>query len=108
MDSSWSLTQMTKVEVVVAGDDVSGITGMFSEVGATGIAAVAGVSGRGHRGYRQGRPLFKERSTPSMLAAAVPNRWAGTPIEAIQLLPKRHSEKRFVSDTSVSRPEPFQ
>ncbi|MDA8374683.1 MAG: transcriptional regulator [Actinomycetota bacterium] len=108
MDDSWHLTRMTKVEVVIGGDDVSAITDMFSQVGATGFTAVSGVSGLGHSGYHQGRLLFNDRSTLTMLTVVVPNELAGMLLKELRPLLERRSGVMFVSDTWVSRPEYFQ
>lgn len=73
MDETWGLTQLTRVEVVVGGEDVPVVAELFSEVGATGFTAVSNVSGLGHSGYHQGRLLFNDRNALALLTVVLPN-----------------------------------
>lgn len=43
-----TLTRMTKVEVVVSGQDAAAVRDLIAGVGATGYTSVSGVSGLGH------------------------------------------------------------
>jgi len=71
--STWTdLPAMAKIEVVVDGDDVPAVRDLFLDAGATGYTAVSGVSGFGHHGHHQGRLLFNDRASLSMLITVVP------------------------------------
>ena len=108
MNDNWGLTRMTKVEVVVGGEDVSLVTDLFSEVGATGFTAVSNVSGLGHSGYHQGRLLFNDRNALALLTVVLPAERAGALLEGLRPLLAARSGVLLVSDTWVSRPEYFQ
>ena len=107
MDETWGLTQMTRVEVVVGGEDVSVVTDLFSKVGATGFTLVSNVSGHGHSGYHQGRLLFNDRNALALLTVVLPAERAGALLEGLRPLLARRSGVLLVSDTWVSRPEYF-
>jgi nitrogen regulatory protein PII len=108
MDETWGLTQMTKVEVVIGGEDASVVTDLFSEVGATGFTAVSNVSGLGHSGYLQGRLLFHDRNALVLLTVVLPAARTGALLEGLRAILARRSGVLLVSDTWVSRPEYFQ
>ena len=107
MDETWGLTQMTKVEVVINGDDVAAVTGLFTEVGARGFTAVSNVSGLGHSGQHQGRLLFNDRSSLTFLTVVLPGERAGALIDGLRELLGDRSGVMLVSDTWVSRPQYF-
>ncbi len=107
MDETFGLTQMTRVEVVVNGEDMSVVTELFSEVGARGFTAVSNVSGLGHSGHHQGRLLFNERSALTFLTVVLPPERAGALIDGLRGLLANRSGVMLVSDTWVSRPEYF-
>ena len=107
MDETWGLTRMTRVEVVINGEDVAVVTELFSEVGAKGFTAVSNVSGLGHSGLHQGRLLFKERSSLTFLTVVLPAERAGALVDSLRDLLVDHSGVMLVSDTWVSRPEYF-
>ena len=106
--TTWTnLTPMAKIEVVVDGDDVPAISDLFLDAGATGYTALSGVSGFGHHGHHQGRLLFNDRASLSMLITVVPVEKAEALISGIRrLLDERHGVL-FVSETNVSRPDYF-
>jgi len=106
--TNWTnLTPMAKIEVVVDGDDVPAIRDLFLDAGATGYTALSGVSGFGHHGHHQGRLLFNDRASLSMLITVVPVEKAEPLISGIRrLLDDRHGVL-FVSETNVSRPDYF-
>lgn len=108
MDEHWGLTQMVKVEVVVNGDDVSLISNLFSDVGATGFTAVPNVSGLGHSGFHQGRLAFNDRSGLALLTVVLAKELAGSLIAGLREHFATRSGVMMVSDTWVSRPEYFQ
>jgi nitrogen regulatory protein PII len=102
-----NLTPMAKIEVVVDGDDVPAVRDLFLAAGATGYTAVSGVSGFGHHGHHQGRLLFNDRASLSMLITVVPMERSDALIAGIRrLLDDRHGVL-FVSETHVSRPDYF-
>jgi nitrogen regulatory protein PII len=106
--TTWSnLTPMAKIEVVVDGDDVPAVRDLFLDAGATGYTAVSGVSGFGHHGHHQGKLLFNDRASLSMLITVVPIDRAEALIAGIRrFLDDRHGVL-FVSETAVSRPDYF-
>ncbi len=108
MDEAWGLTRMTKVEVVVGGEDVPVVTELFSEVGARGYTAISNVSGLGHSGYHQGRLLFNDRSVLTILTVVLPAERATALLDGLRSLLANRSGVLLVSDTWVSRPEYFQ
>ncbi|MHB8287868.1 MAG: P-II family nitrogen regulator [Acidimicrobiales bacterium] len=99
---------MTKVEVVVGGEDVPVVTELFSEVGASGYTAISNVSGLGHSGYHQGRLLFNDRSVLTILTVVLPAERATALLDGLRSLLAHRSGVLLVSDTWVSRPEYFQ
>ena len=107
MDEMFGLTRMTRVEVVISGEDVAAATELFSEVGARGFTAVSNVSGLGHSGYHQGRLLFNERAALTLLTVVLPSERAGALLEGLREMFGSHSGVMLVSDTWVSRPEYF-
>lgn len=102
-----SLTKMAKIEVVVDGSNVPAVRSLLLEAGATGYTAVDGVSGLGHHGQHQGRLLFNDRSSLSLLISVVPLEQAETVISGIRRMLENHHGVFFVSETHVSRPEYF-
>jgi nitrogen regulatory protein PII len=101
------LTRMTKVEVVVAGEDVPAVRGVFEAAQATGWTSLSNVSGLGHGGLHQGRLLFNERDALSMLITVVPDERADALVAGLRELLGDRSGVMFVSETYVSRPEYF-
>lgn len=72
MVETWGLTQLSRVEVVIGGEDVPVVTDLFVDAGATGFTAVSNVSGLGHSGYHQGRLLFNDRNALALLTVVLP------------------------------------
>jgi nitrogen regulatory protein PII len=107
MDETFGLTQMTRVDLVINGEDVPVVTELFSKVGARGFTAVSNVSGLGHSGHHQGRLLFNERSALTFLTVVLPGEQAGVLVNALRDLLANRSGVMLVSDTWVSRPEYF-
>jgi nitrogen regulatory protein PII len=98
---------MAKIEVVVDGDQTSAVRDLFLEAGATGYTGVSGVSGFGHRGQHQGRLLFNDRASLSMLISVVPIDKVDALVDGLRsLLDGRHGVF-FVTETHVSRPDYF-
>ena len=101
------LTRMTKVEVVVGGEDVPTVRQIFQAANATGWTSVSNVSGLGHNGMHQGALLFNERDTLQLLMTVVPDDHADALIAGLRELFGERSGVMFVSETYVSRPEYF-
>lgn len=101
------LTPMAKIEVVVDGDQVPAVRDLFLECGATGYTGVSGVSGFGHHGHHQGRLLFNDRASLSMLITVVPKDKVVSLVAGIRRLLEDHHGVFFVSETHVSRPDYF-
>lgn len=101
------LTPMAKVEVVVDGDQIAAVRDLFLDAGATGYTGVSGVSGFGHHGHHEGRLLFNDRASLSMLITIVPKDKVSSLVIGIRrLLEDRHGVF-FVTETHVSRPDYF-
>jgi len=107
MDEHLGLTLMTRVELVVNGEDMAAATDLFAEVGARGFTAISNVSGLGHSGHHQGRLLFNERGALTLITVVLPTEQAGTLVSGLRALLSRRSGVMLVSDTWVSRPEYF-
>ncbi len=106
--TTWNnLTPMAKIEVVVDGDDVSAVRDLILDAGATGYTAVSGVSGFGHGGPHQGKLLFNDRASLSMLITVVSIERSEALIAGIRRLLDDRSGVLFVSETHVSRPDYF-
>ncbi len=101
------LTRMTKVEVVVAGEDVPTVRQVFAAADATGWTSVSNVSGLGHGGMHQGALLFNERAALELLITVVPDERADALVAGLRELFAERSGVMFVSETYVSRPEYF-
>ena len=101
------LTRMTKVEVVVAGNDVPRVRQVLEAAQATGWTSVSNVSGLGHGGLHQGALLFNERDALSLLISVVPDDRADALVAGLRELFTDRSGVMFVSETYVSRPEYF-
>lgn len=101
------LAPMAKIEVVIDGDQVPAVRELFTEAGATGYTGVSGVSGFGHHGHHQGRLLFNDRASLSMLITVVSeDKVTGLVAGLRRLLEDRHGVF-FVTKTHVSRPDYF-
>jgi hypothetical protein len=69
---------------------VPAVRDLFLDAGATGYTAVSGVSGFGHHGHHQGRLLFNDRASLSMLITVVPIERADGLIAGIRRLLDDH------------------
>jgi nitrogen regulatory protein PII len=99
---------MTKIEVVIGGEDAAAVIELFTEVGATGFTAVSNVSGLGHGGYHQGRLLFNDRNGLALLMVVLPDDRVAALLAGLRPLLARRPGVFLVSETRVSRPEYFQ
>lgn len=102
-----SLTPMTKLEVVVRGEDVAAVTDALQACGATGYTVLSAVSGLGHHGVQQGRLHFNDRDTLRMVLSVVPDDRADAVVSSMRRLFDDRPGVLFVTPTSVTRPEYF-
>lgn len=107
MDDTWGLTAMTKIEVVVGGDDAAAVTDLFAAVGATGFTAVSNVSGLGHGGYHEGRLLFNDRNGLALLIVVLPEERVKALLDGLKPLLAQRPGVLMVTDAYVSRPDYF-
>lgn len=106
--STTELTQMQKVEVVVKGDDIPAVRDLFEQAGVTGWTSLSNVSGLGHSGYHQGRLLFNDKASLSMLITVVPDDRLAPLVTGLRALLEERAGVMFITETNVSRPEYFQ
>ena len=102
------LTKMIKIEVVVTGTDAPAVRELIQATGATGYTSLSGVSGLGHHGPHQGRLLFNDHDTLTLLITVVPDNHADALVVGLRSLLTGSSGVMFISDTYVSRPDYFQ
>lgn len=101
------LTRMTRVEVVVAGEHARSVQELFTAAEATGFTTVSNVAGQGHGGYHEGRLLFNDMDSLTLLFTVVPDERADELIDALATLLEECAGVMFVSETAVSRPAYF-
>jgi nitrogen regulatory protein PII len=101
------LTPMTKVEVVVAGEDAAAVQDLFTAAEATGFTTMSNVSGLGHGGYHEGRLLFNDVDSLTLVFTVVPDHRADDLIDAVAALLEERPGVMFVSGTGVLRPGYF-
>lgn len=101
------LTPMTRIEVVVAGEDAGSVKDLFVSAEATGFTAVSNVSGLGHGGHHDGRVLFNDVDALTLLFTVVPDHRADDLIDALSVLLEERPGVMFVSQTTVGRPGYF-
>jgi nitrogen regulatory protein PII len=101
-------TRMARIEVVVDGEQVPNVRDLLLAAGATGYTALHGVSGFGHHGQHEGRLLFNDRNSLSLLISVVPTEQAEPVVAGIRKLLDNQHGVVFISETHVSRPEYFQ
>lgn len=101
------LTKMAKFEVVIDGADEAAVRDLMLSAGASGYTAVTGVSGFGHHGAHQGRLLFNDKASLSLLISVVPLDRVDTLVAGIRRLLDHQHGVLFVTETFVSRPGYF-
>jgi len=101
------LTRMTKIEIVVHGDDLAAVRDLLRVAGVAGFTVVSGVGGLGHTGYHRGSLLFNELDAQDLLIAVAHDDIAETVIAGVRELLSERPGVMFVSETWVSRPEYF-
>ena len=99
---------MARIEVVMDGEHVPTIRDLLLSSGATGYTALHGVSGFGHSGEHEGRLLFNDRNSLSMVISVVPFDRVQPVVAGIRDLLDHHHGVVFISETHVSRPDYFQ
>ncbi len=105
--SNLGLTAMTKLEVIVQGEDLAAVTDVLDLAGARGYTLLSGVSGLGHGGFHQGSLYFNDRDGLHLVLVVVPEETAVPVIEAVRKLLETRPGVLFASTTYVSRPEYF-
>lgn len=106
--NTWTgLTPMARIEVVIDGEHVPTIRDLLLASGATGYTALHGVSGFGHSGQHEGRLLFNDRNSLSLLISIIPIERAEALVAGIRRVLENTAGVLFVSETHVSRPEYF-
>jgi len=100
-------TPMARIEVVIDGEHVPTVRDLLLEGGATGYTALHGVSGFGHHGQHEGRLLFNDRNSLSLLISVVPLEMAEAVVAGVRRLLDGQHGVVFISETNVSRPEYF-
>jgi len=106
--TSWTgLTPMARIEVVIDGEHVPTIRDLLLAAGATGYTALHGVSGFGHGGQHEGRLLFNDRNSLSLLICVAPIQRVEALVAGIRRVLDTTHGVMFVSETHVSRPAYF-
>jgi PII-like signaling protein len=106
--NNWTgFTTMARIEVVVDGEQVPAIRDLLLAAGAKGYTAIQGVSGFGHSGPHEGRLLFNDRNSLSMLISVVPLERAESIVAGIRQLFDDHHGIVLVSETRVVRADYF-
>ncbi len=102
------LSPMSKLEIVINGDDVASIDAVLRASGAVGYTVLGSVAGLGHSGFHQGSLYFNDRDTQRMVVCVVAEDRVDGVVEALREFFRTHAGVLFVSPTFVSRPEYFQ
>ena len=106
--NTWTgFTTMARIEVVIDGEHVPTIRDLLLAAGAKGYTAIEGVSGFGHSGAHEGRLLFNDRNSLSLLISVVPNDRAEAIVAGIRQLLDDHHGVVLISETQVSRADYF-
>lgn len=106
--NTWSgFTTMARIEVVIDGEHVPTIRTLLLSAGAKGYTAIQGVSGFGHSGAHEGRLLFNDRNSLSLVISVVPLDRAEAIVAGIRHILDDHHGVVLISETLVSRAEYF-
>lgn len=100
-------TAMARIEVVIDGEHVPTVRDLLLQAGAKGYTTIEGVSGFGHSGAHEGRLLFNDRNSLSLLISVVPMERAEAIVAGIRQLLEDHHGVVLVSETQVSRSDYF-
>ncbi|MGA1074774.1 MAG: DUF190 domain-containing protein [Ilumatobacteraceae bacterium] len=105
-DRHWGgLTPMARIEIVVDGEHLPTIRDLLLDAGATGFTTIRGVSGFGHHGEHEGRLLFNDRNSLTMVVCVVPFDRVEPVLAGVRRLLDDCHGVVFVSEPHVSRPE---
>lgn len=106
--NTWTgFTTMARIEVVIDGEHVPTVRDLLLGAGAKGYTTIEGVSGFGHSGAHEGRLLFNDRNSLSLLISVVPIDRAEAIVAGIRQLLDDHHGVVLVSETQVSRADYF-
>lgn len=106
--NNWAgFTTMARIEVVIDGEHVPAVRDLLLAAGAKGYTAIQGVSGFGHSGAHEGRLLYNDRNSLSMLISVVPLDRAEAIVAGIRQLMDDHHGVVLVSETRVIRADYF-
>lgn len=107
-DGRWGgLTPMARIEIVVDGEHLPTVRDLLLDAGATGFTTIRGVSGFGHHGEHEGRLLFNDRNSLTMVVCVVPFERVEAMVAGVRRLLDECHGVVFVSETHVSRPDYF-
>lgn len=105
---TWNeLTPMARIEVVVQGDVIPHVRDVLLASGARGYTVLSGVSGFGHNGPHEGRLVFNDRHSLSMLICVMPAERVDDVVAGVRRLLDDNHGVMFVTETHVSRPDYF-
>jgi nitrogen regulatory protein PII len=106
--NAWpGFTTMARIEIVIDGDQVPTVRDLLLAAGAKGYTAVHGASGFGHHGAHEGRLLFNDRNSLSLLICVVPHDRAEAIVAGVRQLLDEHHGVVMISETQVSRADYF-
>lgn len=106
--NTWTgFTTVARVEIVIDGAHVPTVRDLLLAGGAKGFTALHGVSGFGHSGVHEGRLLFNDRNSLSMLICIVPIDRAEAIVAGVRQLLDEHKGVVMISETQVSRADYF-
>ena len=97
MAREFRLTSMTKVEVVVTGEDARRRSGPVHRGRRDRFTTASNVSGLGHDGLHDGRLLFNDVDSLTLLFTVVPDARADDVVEALAALFEERPGVMFVS-----------
>lgn len=106
--NTWTgFTTMARIEVVIDGEHVPTIRDLLLDAGAKGYTALHGASGFGHSGAHDGRLMFNDRNSLSLLICVAPVDRAEAIVAGIRQLLEEHHGVVLVSECKVSRADYF-
>ncbi|MGB3737623.1 MAG: DUF190 domain-containing protein [Ilumatobacter sp.] len=106
--NTWTgFTTMARIEVVIDGEQIPTVRDLLLAAGANGFTAIQGVSGFGHSGAHEGRLLYNDRNSLSLLISVVQMDRAEAIVAGIRQLLDDHHGVVLISETQVSRADYF-
>lgn len=100
-------TTMARIEVVIDGEHIPTVRDLLLAAGAKGFTAIQGVSGFGHSGAHEGRLMFNDRNSLTLLISVVQIDRAQAAVAGIRQLLDDHHGVVLISETQVSRADYF-